>query len=207
MSGLVLKDLYVAVRSCKMIFLIDIVFVAVSFFSKDNIIFSMFPILNSGMLPITFLSLDERCKWTQYSGTLPYSRAQIVSAKYITGLIIQALTSAFIILCLVIRAKIFNDMTVYDIPVFVGGIFAVSLVMPALCLPLCFKFGTEKGRYAYFILCGLFAAAAVFFAENTNDLSELIMSAAVPFAALAVVAVFALSWVISAVFYRNKELG
>ena len=64
-----------AVKYYKMSFLIDIVFIAVSFVSKENLAFLIFPLIISGVLPITMLGFDEKFKWTHYSGALPYSAA------------------------------------------------------------------------------------------------------------------------------------
>ena len=81
MKGLLLKDFYMTVKYYKMSILMDIMFIAVSFLSKDNLSFLIFPVIISGVTPITLLGYDEKFKWTKYSGALPYSKAQIVSAK------------------------------------------------------------------------------------------------------------------------------
>ena len=54
---------------------------------KSNMFFVFYPCLFCGMVPVNLLAYDERSRWLQYSGTLPYTRAQIVSGKYLIGLI------------------------------------------------------------------------------------------------------------------------
>lgn len=87
MKGLLLKDFYMTAKYCRSFLLIVVVFLAVSFFGKDNVFFILYPVLISSMIPVTLMSYDEHDKWNVYSLTLPYTRGQLVSAKYLTGLI------------------------------------------------------------------------------------------------------------------------
>ena len=64
MKGLLLKDFYMAAKYCRACLL-------------------------CGMIPVNLLAYDERSRWLEYSGTLPYTKAQIVSGKYLVGIIVQ----------------------------------------------------------------------------------------------------------------------
>ncbi len=203
MKGLILKDLFMAAKYCKMFFLIDAVFIAMSFFSKENAMFIIFPILLSCVLPITILSYDERCKWTEYSGALPYSNTQIVSAKYLTGLIIEACTAILVIVIMIIRTYVFGNMNFTEAIISVVSVFAVSLVFPSFCLPFCFRFGTEKGRIVYYILIALITAAAVPILNSESFSAE--FTGFIPVILVAIVMIYALSWVISAAIYNRKN--
>lgn len=79
MKGLIIKDLYMLVKYFKLYFLLDVIFIAAALISPDNVSFLAIPVLVSGIVPLTLLAYDERSKWLGYSGTLPYSRSQIVS--------------------------------------------------------------------------------------------------------------------------------
>lgn len=206
MKGLLLKDFYMTVKYCKVIFLLDIVFIAASFFSWRNITFLLFPVVFSGMLSITLLSLDERCKWTSYSGALPYSSAQIVSAKYLFGLIVQAAISLVIFLVLLVRIGYPGgaEMNIGNAAVPVAGMFVISLVTPALCLPFCFRFGTEKGRIVYFILVGAGVALSTQFVREVTIGDKLYEYGAIIAGVLVVL--YALSWIISIPLYKRREL-
>lgn len=212
MRGLLLKDFYMTVKYCRMIFLIDAVFIAVSFLYKENIVFLVFPTLISGMLPITLLSLDERCKWTQYSATLPYSKIQTVSEKYIIGLLISTSTSVFVLICMIVRTSIYSDLSAFDAVIFSVGILAVSFVFPALCLPLCFKFGTEKGRIVFFILFALIMSVFAVATEGGNieniiaDLTGTNPAFLLMISFICIIALYAASWAVSAAIYKNKEI-
>ena len=86
MKGLLLKDLYMMKKYCKSYLLITVVFIAVSFASSENLFFTFYPCLLCGMIPVNLLGYDERSRWLQYSETMPYTKGQIVSGKYLIGL-------------------------------------------------------------------------------------------------------------------------
>lgn len=207
MKGLLLKDFYMTVKYCKVIFLLDIVFIAASFFSLKNIAFLLFPVVFSGMIPITLLSLDERCKWTSYSGSLPYSSAQIISAKYLFGLIVQAAISLVIFLALLARIAYLGgaEMNVGNAVVLIAGMFVISLVTPALCMPFCFRFGTEKGRIAYYIVMGAFVALSMQFTRAVTIGDKLYEYGAIIAGVLVVL--YALSWIVSIPLYKKREIA
>ena len=89
MKGLLLKDFYMAAKYCRAFLLLVIVFLAVSIWGDENVFFVIYPVLIAGMIPVTLYSYDEREKWTLYSGTLPYTRTQFVSSKYLVGLFFE----------------------------------------------------------------------------------------------------------------------
>ena len=205
MKGLLLKEFYMTVKYYKMSLLIDMVFIAVSFFSNENLAFLIFPVIISGVLPVTLLAYDEKFKWTHYSGALPYSAAQLVSAKYLFGLIVQAATSLLIFAAIMVRGNFVEgaDISLYSAAQMVGGMFIISLVMPALCLPFCYKFGTEKGRIVYFIVMfGLSALAwkTMGGVENLAEIKNLFLILGT------IVVIYALSWIVSIAVYGRRKV-
>ena len=209
MKGLLLKDLYMIVKYCRAYLFVAVVFIVVSFWSSDNMLFVAYPCLLSGMIPITLMAYDERSKWLEYSGTLPYSKAQIVSGKYLIGLIMQ-----FIILGFTGIAQAFNmskeDPVSFLVPyLLVMSMFLIFSCIPsAICLPLMFKWGVEKGRMAYYV--GIGAVMAVFFIGRSiikidPGLTEKSI-VVLPLLCLAGIALYALSWGLSIVFYKKREV-
>lgn len=174
MKGLLLKDLYQMIKYCKTFLLIDVVFLASSFFLEESAMFVNFPVIFSGILPLTLLSYDERTGWSNYCGTLPYSEKQIVSAKYLFGLIIQLLTVIVVIGAVYVRGFVFDGYDFIENLSVIGIIFMISLLCPALCLPLCFKFGTEKGRIAYFIIIALLMGVCMAMYDTLSEKIRLI---------------------------------
>lgn len=209
MKGLLIKDFYQLIKYCKMFFLVDIVFYAVSFFSKENSMFVCFPVMLSGMLPLTLLSYDERCGWSDYSGTLPYSEKQVVSAKYLFGLMVQAVTVAAAAVVLFARGFVDQDQNFLVNLSVIGIMFVASLIFPALCLPFCYKFGTEKGRVAYFIVVAITTGVCMplysTIVESFQDTSASNTNIIFPLIIAGITVLYAVSWIISIPLLKSAK--
>lgn len=94
MKGLLIKDAYMTVKYCKSLLLICIIFFIAQYFT-ENMFFCIYISVVTGIIPVTLLGYDERSKWSEYTSVLPYSKAQIVSSKYIIGLVIQIIVFYF----------------------------------------------------------------------------------------------------------------
>ena len=162
MKGLLLKDLYMSEKYCRVFLLIVVVFFGMSLMSGPGFFLLAYPCILMGLIPASLISYDEREKWDVYSGTLPCSRRQLVSCKYLVGLIGEL---PVICITTVLYALGLFRMGAFD-PHAVLGMAAVFLLLgligPAATLPFMFRFGAEKGRIAYFaviiLLCGVSAA-------------------------------------------------
>lgn len=207
MKGLLRKDLYMMGKYCRSYLLLVIVFLCVSVFGNDNLFFVFYPSLSSGMIPVSLLAYDERSRWMQYSGTLPYSKAQLVSGKYIIGLMAQ---TAVLIATGIAQALRMNRNGIFrwdDFAVLMLVIFGMAAVISSISLPFMFKLGVEKGRVAYyamiFIACmGSAAAPNLFRADWQGSMN---MQGVLPVLVVAGIAVYALSWYLSVVFYQKRE--
>ncbi|MBQ3404579.1 MAG: ABC-2 transporter permease [Oscillospiraceae bacterium] len=205
MKGLLLKDIYMTGKYMKSILLLVVVFIAVALFGEGSDFFLFFPCLLAGVVPLSLQSYDESFKWTQYSAGLPCRRSQIVSVKYIYGLVLSAV---MVILMSAVHAvvKIRGGESMNDTAVFAACMLGVSLIAPALSLPFIFKLGAEKGRIAYLVVVAVISGLATFSFKsdtlpmgNTGDFPFVLFIAAV-------LIVFVLSWLISIRVYNNREL-
>lgn len=209
MKGLILKDLYLTLKYCRAFLVIVVVFIGVSFFDDDSTFLSTFsifyPCIIAGMIPSTLYSYDEREKWCTYSATLPVSKAQFVSSKYIIGLF-----SAITIIILTAIVQAFKMLNTTFIPMdylsIIAFIIAVCLVAPSVFMPFMFKFGAEKGRIIYYVVigaaCALFAIFSVnqgtiFILDNIFVISAICIGAAV---------IYIASWLLSISFYKKREI-
>ena len=201
MKGLMKKDFLMLWRASRAFLLICVLFIAMSAISQDNIIFLFMPIMISGLLPSTLLSYDERCKWQEFSGALPVSRAQLVSAKYLLGLGCMTLILVVtLIVHLIVRR--FPPQTLLSM---LGAIYGLSLFISAVSLPMMFKFGVEKGRLWYYATLVLVGGASGASAGVATDLfSEGLPSFLWLIPVLGVV-IFALSWLLAIRFYQKRE--
>lgn len=208
MKGLLLKDFYVAVKSCKFFFIVDAVFIAISFafsgFVDGSFLFLIFPVMISGEISITLLSLDEKSKWTKYSGALPYTPAQIVSSKYLFSLMFTLLTTLVTFIALIIYKNTIGGVAFSGAEILFGGVCLASILIVAVGVPPCFVFGTEKGRVIFIMVMLVGAFVLLTFVEK---LQAMLQNPVVVLLIIAeVAAIYALSWIISIAVYKRHEL-
>lgn len=210
MKGLLLKDWYLLKKYFKSYLFVIAAFLVITFFSADDEMgwtFSLYPCLICSMVPVSLLGLDEKSKWNKFSAVMPYTRSQLVSSKYLIGLIAQtAVIMFFAVMHLVVMVG--NDE--FDFGQYMTILladFVVSIILPTVWLPLIFKFGIEKGRIFYLILIGVAGAAVASLGfVDIDPNTQINLSAIVYVLAVVTVALYALSWYISIVIYKKKEL-
>lgn len=207
MKGLLLKDLYMLRAYCKSYVLIIAVFLAVSF-AGENMFFIYYPCLLCGMIPVNLLSYDERSHFMQYSVSLPVSRTQAVSEKYLVGLISQAAVLLITGIVQAIRMNMNGSFAADEFSVMMLSLLLVSMLTSSFPLPIVFKNGVEKARITYYFMIGIVGAAGMLFSKVFKGEHQSDMSAGAIFAALAVVGIcmYILSWYMSVWFYKKREL-
>ncbi|MCM1298583.1 MAG: ABC-2 transporter permease [Firmicutes bacterium] len=200
MKGLLLKDLYVAVKNLKIYFVLALVFIGAAVADKENIYFLYFPPALGGMIPVTLLAYDEKSRWTRYSLALPYSTNQIVSGKYIVGIAASSAASAVSAAIMLIIGYTAAQAAVF----FVTGV-SVSCVIPALCLPFSFKLGVEKGRLVYYAVLVLIAFLGGGIVENLGFSPITSLADITTVSAAAAALLYGLSWLASVRVVKNNN--
>ena len=208
MKGLLLKDFYMMKKYCRAYMLIAVVFIAVSFFADENLFMTFYPCLLCGMIPVNLLAYDERSRWMEFSGTLPFTKAQIVSGKYLIGLLSQVVLLMVTGAAQGIRMAINGSFLLEDFAVLMLLMLCLATIASSITMPFVFKYGVEKGRMAYYVMIGLvcaaIAAASVFFkGQLQNEIRFKLPLVAV---ALICIGLYSLSWYLSIVFYRKREI-
>lgn len=210
MKGLLLKDFYMTAKYCRAYLLIGIVFIAVSFAGPEsqNMFFVFYPCLLCGMIPVNLLAYDERSRWLEYSGTLPYTKAQIVSGKYLVGIIVQGAMLIAVGIAQGVRMHLAGTFGWGEFALFMGSIYAMAAVTSSISLPFMFRWGVEKGRIAYYCMIGFVCAAgylgSVFFAQGSAQT----VSGRVMLALFLLVGtiIYAASWLASIALYQKREV-
>ena len=202
MKGLLLKDTYMAVRLCRMFLLLDVVFLGVWMFGDGDLFFLTYPCLLTTMVPMTLISYDEREKWDVFAATLPCSRAQLVSCKYLIGLCLSALILAVAAVGQVVRDASGMEEFLTMLPV----LLSACLLAPAVLYPFVFRFGAEKGRVVYYVVIAVVCGGSVVL-QNTEVVSRLggFSLGSIPVILIAA-AIYAGSWLLSIRFYAKREL-
>jgi len=203
-KGLLLKDWYMMKKDCRSYIFVAAAFIALSVVSNGNMFFVFYPCLLCGLLPVTLLGYDERSRWMQYSGTIPYTKAQIVSGKYLIGLLAQLTILLVVGVTQAAKMMIVGKFVLGDFAVLMLLMLVVSTLTSSIPLPFMFKLGVEKGRTAYYIMIGFVCGASIFASGLVRMEIELNLVLAI--LAVAGVGVYILSWYMSIVFYKKREI-
>ncbi len=203
MKGLLLKDFYVTVKNLKIYLIIAVFFIGSAVLDKSSSFLYYISVMG-GMIPITLLSIDEKNKWNEYCLTLPYSHNQIVSSKYLIGIIFSAAISVISSIILLILGFSISEVLFF----FVTAVL-LSFVIPAICLPFSFKFGVERGRIAYYVVLALFIGISVYLGANADENSPSVFSTIPAYiiiiAPIAAVLLYILSWIISIQLIKTER--
>jgi len=208
MKGLLLKDWYMMKKYCRYYFFVCIGFIILSIMSSGNMFFVFYPCLLCGMIPVNLLGYDERSRWTEYVGTLPYTKTQIVSAKYLIGLFTQITMLTAICITQSVKMNVEGTFVLKEFLVLMMLLLIMATVASSLTLPFIFKYGVEKGRGAYYVMIGLVCAGSIIatsiFKEGLQ--TDIQLNGILPIVCLAGIGMYVLSWYLSIVFYKKKEI-
>lgn len=209
MKGLLLKDFYLLKKYC-WAFLIFVVLFAAGSITTDIPLFVFYPCLLTGVLPMTLQSYDEREKWTVYSGTLPYTKAQLVSAKYIMGLLLSTFALVLAMIAQIVKMMRNGSFSAEGFLTILIVEIGVGLFPSSILLPFVFRLGAEKARLAYYCLIGVICGMSVFltsllvFEEGVTQ--PAINPPALVLVGLGAVVFYALSWLLSIFWYQKREI-
>ncbi len=208
MKGLLLKDWYMMKKYCRYYLFVSIGFIILSMMSSGNMFFVFYPCLLCGMIPVNLLGYDERSRWTEYFGTLPYTKTQIVSAKYLIGLFTQIAMLIVTGIAQALRMSINNTFQLKEYVVLMMLLLIIASITSSICLPFMFKWGVEKGRIAYYFMIGIVCAGSIIsssllFKEMQTEIK---LNGILPIICLVGIGIYALSWYLSIVFYKKREI-
>lgn len=161
MKGLLLKDLYTLTKQMKSFLFIIVVWTLIPGFSASS-----FAIIYTGMLPITALAYDERCKWNSLAAMMPYSAGSMVFSKYLLGYILISCASLLSVLAQVTIALLSKTPFNTENLITVAFTIPIALIIQAINLPVMFRLGVEKGRYVFFVLVAIFVVGGTVFGEK-----------------------------------------
>lgn len=208
MKGLLLKDWYMMKKYCRYYLFVSIGFIILSMMSSGNMFFIFYPCLLCGMIPVNLLGYDERSRWTEYVGILPYTKTQIVSAKYLIGLFTQIAMLTVICITQSVKMGVEGNFVLKEFLVLMMLLLIMASVASSLTLPFIFKYGVEKGCGAYYVMIGVVCAGSIIattiFKEGLQNKFQL--NSILPIACLVGIGIYVLSWYLSIVFYKKKEI-
>ena len=210
MKGLILKDLYMTVKYCKVNIIIALIWILLSLGLglSNGLFIAFYAVFLCDVIPSSLLAYDEKSRWVQYSETMPYTRAQIVSEKYVIELIIHVAILILIGTAHAVALIIGYTFDFASFAVFMMLISTMPLISSVIVLPFMFKYGTEKGRLVHLIMVVVVVMAGNLTSKMiNNDVPEGVeLLSTILATCIICLALFALSWYLSIVFYKNREL-
>lgn len=183
----------------------------------------------SAMSPIMVMTslagFDNQNGWERYRATLPFSRKDIICARYLCIVAFSVIMACAAVLLNIIALPILNNagipsagQAVFEIAIASAASMLISLMIVFLAQPLFFRFGHMEAlrlSAGLFALLGCLAMAAL---SSSNPISNWLMSIAganpdpvvlgclcAGIAVLALV-LFALSCAVSTKVYRARDL-
>ena len=144
----------------------------------------------------------------QYSGTLPYTKTQIVSGKYLIGLLAQLAVLVATGVGQAVKMSVAGGFVFGDFAVLMLLMLIVSMLSSSICLPFVFKLGVEKGRTAYYVMIGFVCGASVLASSILRGqlVSEIQPNFILALVAVVGIGIYILSWYLSIVFFKKREI-
>ena len=203
MKGLFYKEARCLWQYGKSYILLVVIFFGLAFLNGGsegaNPLWLLYPVFFVGSLPASLLSADEKDGWLTYCDTLPVTRRQIVTVKYITCLV----TAAAVCL-LAVPVVLLRHDTVAAMP-FLAMMPPVGLIVPSVMLPTTYKLGATKGRVVYIVMLMVMAGVCVLLVNLSKESGA--PATLSPLATTAIsLAVFIGSWALSVKWFEGREL-
>lgn len=171
--------------------------------------FRFYAVTFVGVLPNTLLSYEERNKWDHQVLTMPFTRKQLVTEKYLVGLLLQVAILSLSALAALLRDVTHGSLSWPSFWLEMGIGLVLSQAGTCLMLPVTFRNGAEKGRMAYSISFGVLIGIGFGLAAIASKLNEagIVPDASWLLSLIAVVLVLMppASWALSVRWYEKRE--
>lgn len=218
MTGLILKDVLILRKTLRSYLFMMIVYAAIAFtgvWTAD--IVGVLMVVTVTLLPMNVFAYDKQCQWDTYGLALPVGRTRTVAARYLCVLLLCVCSVALTALlgAALYAAGRVEEPVEFMVTCSVMGL--MSVLVNAIMLPFLYKFGPERARMMFFGIMGgivLLIAAVLFplgglewlksleLAEPTLGQAAIVPAAA----ALAGLALLAVSFLLSRHFYGTKDV-
>ena len=218
MTGLILKDFLILLKTLRSYLFVLVVYAGVAFtgvWSAD--IVGVLMVVTVTMLPMNVFAYDKQAKWDTYGLALPVGRTKTVAARYLCVLLLCLLSVGLtaILGVMLYAAGRVEEPVEFLVSCSVMGL--MSVLVNAIMLPFLYKFGPERARMMFFGIMGgivLLVVAALFPLGGLEWLKSLELAeptlaqvTAIPvIAAIAGLALLVVSFLLSRHFYGAKDV-
>ena len=210
MKGLLIKDLLVLKKTGVIFVVLTGLYLVMNVFMDTD----MGPMLTfvCGLLAISTFAYDEQAKWDACALSMPLTKRDMVRAKYALALILGFIGAVLGSVVGIGRGLILGLMDWQGFLVSAGIAVCASFLFNSLTIPMLYKFGAEKSRL---IMIACYALPLVGISLLLNSLEntpggaariQALMDLAAWLLPLLTLAALALSYRISLVIFRKKDV-
>lgn len=163
MKGLFLKDFHYMLLQKSFLILILVIGFALSLTMSDGYYFVIGYLTFMGAILGTMsITMDDQTNGMAFLFTLPISRKQYVTEKYLFSILVMLFSSGVSLAAVFLTRWIKHYTTPPSDIIFTAlGCCACLIFFLSLMLPLTLKFNEERARLAYLIALGVFIVAMV----------------------------------------------
>lgn len=206
MKALLLKELYTTKKIIPVIIIGILLSCGLSAFMHDEkYIVGLFMLILSSVSIILIFN-NDKSGWKSYSKIFPYTKAQMVSAKYITVIFTLAAITAIYVLYRVIFINVTYSLYAYLTPEDTLALFSAELLSAGITIPLMYLLGGTIGmivsiytKLNILVCSGIWLVFCLMIVEDSGYDYWLAV-----FAVICAV-LFALSWPLSIKIYKKKN--
>lgn len=170
--------------------------------SASGVMWLLYPVFLLASLPASLLNADEKDGWMMYCDTLPVTRRQIVTVKYIACAVLAAAVTLLAMAAAVLRGQtdpLYREQVASMLPLMP----MTGLAAPALMFPAMFKYGAVKGRTVFLAVVVLMGAACAVLVTTGEPEGQ---AWSFPLGLVIGLAIFAASWALSVKWFEQREL-
>lgn len=145
MMGLLLKDVLNLKKYLRQLLIVSVIMI-IFYMQLGSISFIYFMLaMMFSMVVITTISYDELAKWDKYALTMPLSRRDIVTSKFLF-LLLANVTGLVISFVISIVDYYLNGTNIKESSLLYICAFLIGIVWFSIILPIIFKLGVERAR-------------------------------------------------------------
>lgn len=209
MKGLLLKDILGMKSFFKFFLIVVVICTAISIgagrgdFSAG--IATSVSVFIGGMMGFTSFAYDTAYGWDQYVLTLPYTKKQIVLAKYVFSLLITGIGAGIGLVANLIIAGVGASQGDAYADTVIALLLCMVVMFISLMIPLMFRYGVEKARIIVIIIFIVpFMLLALLGGQNGADGMQKTIEMILPWMPFAAAAALVVSWFCSVRIYERK---
>lgn len=203
MKALLLKDYYTLEKSLRLL-----IFIMVLWSVIPAPFLNMFAVIYGAMIPYSAMACDQQSRWNVYARMLPCREKEVVLSRYVLGWICTAAGGVTMFVLQNLLSLFFSGFGCS--PQAALAALCTGVILLDINVPLMFRYGTEKARWASKLVIFLTCAAAGALGSLTSAAAAIPADAAgwismmVPALLVLAAAATAFSIPLSMKFYRKN---